>query len=244
MLDLKPLLHYFCLILSVSLFNGAVNAHAQSLRAIYDGRGGAGISQASEADVQLIKRDALPKARQLWRNNEACREGFEVVDVATGSFTKPKAAQRAVLYRFCVTGHNFAHNGIAIIEDGSIVAHVLYEGGEDSSIKAIADIDNNGLSEIVRGNGATNQGYTILVAILIEISPSGVKKLGIADVYEDDCGAKEPCTTNAYKISAKPGRAPVFYREAYRGRGKSWIKAGATARYSLRKDESSYQLVN
>jgi hypothetical protein len=180
----------------------------------------------------------------LWRASGGCNEGFEVIDVATGSFTKAKTEQRAVLYRFCVTGHNFANNGIAIIEGGSMVAHIVYEGGEDYSIGALPDINGNGLSEIILGDGSTNQGYTTMVAILIEASPAGVKKWGIADVYEDNCGTMERCEMTAYKISVKPGPAPIFYREAYKKRNERWTRAGKATRYALRKLEGSYRLLD
>lgn len=232
------------LVLILFLHLGARSVGAQNLIAVSDGRAEAGSSRPTNAEVQLLRRQALPKARQLWRGNDVCTESFEVIDAASGSFTKTNAAQRAVLYRFCVTGHDFANNGIAIIEGGKIVAHVLYEGGENNSLKAVADINSNGLSEIVLGDGSTHQGYTNVAAIVIEIAPSGVKKFGIADVYEDDCGAQERCKTLAYKLSAKPGAVPAFYRETYRKRGARWIRAASAVPYALRKDESSYQLVN
>ena len=219
-------------------------ALTQSLQTIYDGRTEVRASMPSNADVQLIKRYALPKARQAWRNSEVCNENFEVVDVTNGSFTKANSTQRAVLYRFCTTGHDFANNGIIVIEDRSVVAHVIYAGGEDYSIQALSDINGNGLSEIILSDGATHQGYSESVATIIEVSSTGVKNFGIADVYEDDCGAKDPCKTITHKILVKPGQTPIFYRETYRMKNKRWTKVGSAVRYSLRKDESSYKLLN
>jgi hypothetical protein len=239
---------YVCMALSLVLFvllpGEAESGAAQTLRTVYDGRAEARASTPSNTDVQLVRRYALPKARRLWRGNDACTEGFEVIGVATGSFTKANTEQRAVLYRFCVTGHNFANNGIAIIEGGSVVAHIVYEGGEDYSIGALPDINGNGLSEIILGDGSTNQGYTTMVAILIEASPAGVKKWGIADVYEDNCGTMDRCEMTAYKISVKPGPTPVFYREAYKKRNERWTRAGGVARYALRELGGSYKLLD
>jgi hypothetical protein len=143
-----------------------------------------------------------------------------------------------------VTGHNFANNGIAIIEGGSMVAHIVYDGGEDYSIGALPDINGNGLSEIILGDGSTNQGYTVSVAVLIEASPGAVKKWGIADVYEDNCGTMDECQMTAYKISVKPGPTPIFYREAYKKINDRWTKAGNATRYSLRKIGGSYRFLN
>lgn len=248
MLNPKTKPYYVCMALSLILFvlllGEEESGAAQTLRVVYDGRAEARASTPSNTDVQLVRRYALPKARRLWRASGGCTEGFEVIDVATGSFTKADTEQKAVLYRFCVTGHNFANNGIAIIEGGSMVAHIVYEGGEDYSIGALPDINGNGLSEIILGDGSTNQGYTTMVAILIEVSPGGVKKWGIADVYEDNCGTMERCEMTAYKISVKPGATPIFYREVYKKRNERWTRAGEATRYALRKLEGSYRLLD
>lgn len=247
--NLKTLSCYVCravsLVVFISLLGEAENGAAQNLRAVYDGRADTSRNTTpSSSDVQLVRRYALPKARRFWRGNDACTESFEVVGVASGSFTKPDTEQRAVLYRFCVTGHNFANNGIAIIEGGSMVAHIVYDGGEDYSIGALPDINGNGLSEIILGNGSTNQGYTTSVVILIEASTGVVKRWGIADVYQDNCGTLEQCEMTAYKISVKPGATPIFYREAYKKRNDRWMKAGNVTRYSLRKTVGRYRFLN
>jgi len=230
--------------LFISLVGAAGNGVAQNLREVYDGRAETKNSTASSSDVQVVRRFALPKARRFWRGNAGCDESFEVIGVASGSFTKTNTEQRAVLYRFCVTGHNFASNGIAIIEGGSMVAHIVYDGGEDYSIGALPDINGNGLSEIILGDGSTNQGYTTSVAILIEATPRVVKRWGIADVYEDNCGTMDECEMTAYKISVKPGPTPIFYREAYKKRNERWTKAGNATRYALRKIGGSYRFLN
>ena len=231
-------------LLLLALCGGAASPRAQVLRPVYDGRAEAQSSAPSEAEAQLVRRHALPAAQRLWQGDRSCQPEFQIVGAAGGSFTRPKAAQRAVLYRFCATGHNFANNGIAVLEGGGVVAHVAYSGGEDHGIRAAPDIDGNGLSEIVLSNGSTNQGYTVSVAVLIELSPSGVKKFGVADAYEDDCGVAERCRMTAYKISVRPGPSPVFYREAFSKRNERWAKTGGPARFSPREDAGSYRLLN
>jgi pimeloyl-ACP methyl ester carboxylesterase len=75
----------------------AKGAHAQSSRVIYDGRTETKPAAPSEAEVQLVRRDALPKARQFWRRNDACTEGFEVVGVAVRySLRKDESRYRLV----------------------------------------------------------------------------------------------------------------------------------------------------
>lgn len=246
MLNLKNLLLYLFLIPFLSLFIEGQSVRAQRLRLIYDGRTETVPPTASDSEVQFVRRYALPKARRFWHDHGGCVEEFDVIDATSGSFTKPGVAQRAVLYSFCTYGYNFAHNGIVIIEGRRIVAHVLYEGAADSSIKALADLNRNGIFEIMLGDYATHQGYNLAFASLIEISPSSVKKFGITALYEDNCGtveSREQCKMITYKILANRGRVPIFYRETYRQRNESWIKVGNSMRYALKRNNITYNLV-
>lgn len=229
--------------ISVAEISGVEKIEAQNLLPIYDGRVESASPVSPGADEGIIKRNAIPKARQIWKDHEGCQEDFSIIDAAKGSFTKPNAVQKAYLYRYCETGHNFANNGIVIMENGQIAAHVVYEGGTDNAIGALPDINGNGLSELIISNGSTNQGITVSVVIPIELSSNGVKKFGIADIYEDDCGAKENCKATAYRLLAKTGPSPIFYSETYRMRGKKWLKLGDAKQVSLRADETEYQLV-
>jgi hypothetical protein len=52
------------------------------LMTVYDVRAEARSSQPTNAGVQLVRRNALPRARRFWRGNDACTENFEVIDVA------------------------------------------------------------------------------------------------------------------------------------------------------------------
>jgi len=233
------------IVILTALFTTHLEAQTQQTQFIYDGRKEPLVLTASNSDVQEIRRIALPKARQVWRNEETCHEQLQVVTAANGAFTKPGIAQRAVLYRFCITGHDFANNGIAVFEGRKMVTHVVFKGGEDHYIGSLADINGNGVMEIVLGGGSMHQGYTNSVIRLIELSSLGVKKFGIADTYEDDCGAKETgCRMTAYRISAKTGEVPVFYRDVFRKRGAAWIKMGNPTKFSLRDDQGQYALLN
>jgi hypothetical protein len=229
--------------LLLCLWCAASVARAQGTVLVADGRADLPGASTTDAEELLVKRQSLPKARRHWGGSRACEEGFEVIGGASGSFTKRGAQQRAVLYRYCVTGHDFANNGIAFVEAGRVVADILYEGGEDSSIEALADIDGDGLAEMVLGDGSIHQGYTAVVAMPIQFTPTGVKKFGIADVYDDDCGVGERCTMTAYRVTAAPGPAPVFYRETFRMRRKRWVPVGKAVKYSLRENEGSYVIL-
>ncbi len=233
----------FAASLCLFLCQGATHARAQGSVLVADGRSDTpAAAGATDAEERLVKSRSLPKARQYWPA-EMCEESFSVLGAAAGSFTRAGARQRAVLYRYCVTGHDFANNGIAVFEGGRIVADVLYEGGEDHSIESLADIDADGISELVFDNASIHQGYTNAVVMLVQLTPAGVKQLGIADVYEDDCGARARCTMTAYRVTVAPGPAPVFYRETFRKRGRRWVRRGRPARFTLREAGDKFEVL-
>lgn len=235
---------YLILIAILLLQLLSLAGYAQGPLTVYDGRVDSIAKTPSNAEIQLIKRYALPKARSAWRSDQYCTEGFEAISVAQGSFTKANSKQKAVMYRFCVKGHDIANNGIVIIEGGKITAHIIYNGGEDNSIQTLPDINGDGLSEIILDGGATHQGYTESMAIPITLSAAGTKSYGMAIVFEDDCGANpDRCKTLAYKITVRPGTNPTFYRETYSKKNGRGTRTGAAVRYTLGKTTGIFRLL-
>jgi hypothetical protein len=230
-------------------------ALAQNPKPIYDGRLALTSTKLSPSEDALVKDKILPAAQKIWREDESdrgCASGLKTgaIDIARGSFTKPNSDQRAILYTYCSTGHNTALNGIAVTENDKVVSHIVYEGGWDSAIGALPDINGNGRSEILVATGGTNQGETWRSVSILELSDSiVVTKFGRTGVFLDNCGAIEKnCKVEAYRISVQPGGTPVFYREAFvnRGDGNSgggWKKSEALKRISLENDELEYEFV-
>lgn len=211
----------------------ACTGFAQSSVTLYDGRLENSPTQVSAGDMQLIKRNALPAARRAWGSD--CEEATEYIGSANGSFTASGRAQRIVLYRYCEMGHAFSNNGMVIIEGNRIVRNMIYNGGGESDVRALPDINGNGISEILLAGGSTNQGYTGMVISIIELTAAGAAEWGDADVYDDNCGAVERCKMNAYRITAKPGVRPVYYREQFQKKGGKWQKIGGAKVLKLRK---------
>jgi hypothetical protein len=58
--------------------------------------------------------------------------------------------------------------------NGRVVAHIVYEGGQDRAIGALPDIDGNGLAEILVATGETNQGVTWETISIIELAGSEI----------------------------------------------------------------------
>lgn len=222
----------------VILAAGAVAAYGQVPEIIYDAREESGASGgATEAEIAVVRRGALAAVRKAWGSE--CAEEIEFLGAATGSFTAANGpAERVILYRYCETGHGFANNGLVVLRGTRIMRNIVYNGGSDHSISAVKDLNANGISEIVLAGGSTHQGYTKSVISLIELTSAGVKTYGDADVYEDDCGAREKCRETAYVILGKRGATPAFFRDTFTKVSGKWRPAGARRTLKLRK---SYQ---
>jgi hypothetical protein len=216
----------------------------------------------SDAELATIKREILPVDRQHWGDQAANCDSdtapaisFSVVGIAEGSYTRPRTSQRAILYRFCITGHNFALNGIVVLENGDVAAHVVYEGGWDNCIAALPSFDGTGRSEILISTAGMNMGEFWYGLALIELSGNGVRKFGQAEGGIDYCAeAGAPEQAEDYTWFVRPGPVPVFYHETFtrgcatsssqsipHGTGK-WVKSEALQQADLEKDKEYIRL--
>lgn len=222
----------------------AVAALAQNPKPIFDGRLTLRPGKLTTSEEKLFTGKIVPVAGSEWRKRErefVCEADFKpaVIDIAPGSFTAPGSAQKAILYKYCTFGHGMALDGIAVLENDQLLAHILFEGGENHAIGALPDIDANGLAEMVIASGMTNQGITSAWISIIEIAPGGITRLGQVETYSDNCGLEENhCKTTANRISVVSGKTPVFYRESFVNR-----KSTGRAPISLEKDEVRYELL-
>jgi hypothetical protein len=238
------------LFLAPALVLAPASAWAQGAKPIFDGRLTLKPAKLSSSEETLMKDAVVPAARKAWHERErdaACETGFKpsALDIAPGSFTKPKADQKAILYTYCTFGDNMALNGIAVIENGRVVAHVVYEGGNDRAIGALPGIHDNGLSEILIATGGTNQGITWGTISLIELAESEITKFGRTGTLSDDSGINEKNPKiQANRISVKTGRTPAFFREIFVAYGSgTFRKSGLIAPISLDEDKVEYELL-
>lgn len=238
------LLPFIILILSTVLCD---HAAAQQARRIYDGRLSPKPGMIIPSEQALVREKAIPAARAWHKQSDSiCTGGDEaLIDAAVGSFTRPASFQRAVLYRFCTIGHNRAVNGIAVIENGQLAANIVYEGGWDNAIGAITDLNSGGRSALIVASGGTNQGITWKSMAIIELANDSVSRFGRLQTYSDNCGVSEACRAEACRLSVKPGRPPVFYREDFGKNGAEgkWGSPGPSRQISLEKDEVEYFVV-
>src|ERR1039458_9943388 len=245
------------LLLSLAILNVLIaptNSFAQNPKPIFDGRLTLKPAGLSPWETKLMKDKVAPDARKEWRKRKRdaiCDSGFQptALDIAPGAFTTPKAEQKAILYKYCTIGHGMALDGIAIVENGQLVAHVVFEGGENRAIGALPDINGNGLSEIVIVSGGTNQRITSAWISMIKLAGAEITRLGQAETSSDNCGVDENnCKITANRISVRSGKTPAFYREVFVDTGSgsglsSWRKLGALTPISLDKDQVEYEFL-
>jgi len=190
-------------------------------------------NQISASTESLIKRQVLPKARKHWAANDACEEDFALNGAATGAFSKPNSKQTLVFYQFCQTGNGFGNNGLVLIESGVIVGSYVSEGGWALNIKILPDINQNGTNEfLVYYSGGMHQGASGTGVDVMEFSGTNLRGIGWfqADSFNDED------ESFGYKVTAKSGKTPVFYREKHISTGDNkWKKSGKSAVFKLDK---------
>lgn len=221
-----------------------------------------------DAEHATIEREILPAARKHCQDSSifpkdfladtsSCAHdsihGFRVIGVAEGSFTKPHASQKAILYQYCVTAHNFALDGIAVLEKGDIAGHIVYAGSWESGIVALPAFDGGARSEILVATGGINCGELWGMISLLEVSANGVRKFGRAETYHDYCGALPETAergATTYRWYVRTGAAPLFYREAFKRKCRktpeaeatrgNWVKSEALKQTALESDGVEY----
>lgn len=221
--------------LLTTIFLSAIFVSGQQLVVINNPSDDDNPKQISAATENLIKRQVLPKVRKYWAANEACEEDFAVMGEAKGAFTKAKADQTLVFYQFCQTGNGFGNNGLVLIENGKIVRSYVSEGGWALNLRSLPDINKNGLNEfLVYYSGGMHQGAGGTGVDVMEFSANGVKGLGWFQAYSfNDENENE---NFSYKVSVKPGKTPIFYREKYVSTADEKLKrVGKSARFALGK---------
>jgi hypothetical protein len=184
------------------------------------------------AEENLIKRNVLPKVRKIW-SSEVCTEDFTIAGAAKGAFFKPNAEQTLIFYQYCQTGNGFGNNGLVLMENGRITASYFSEGGWAMDLKRLPDINQNGLDEfLVYYSGGMHQGQGGTGVDIMEFSAAGIRGLGWfqADSFGEETG------DFGYKVSVKPGKTPIFYREKYVSNDQNkWRKTGKIAAFKLGK---------
>jgi hypothetical protein len=222
-----PFISLALLLLSAPLF-------AQGPIVLYDPMAKLADANPSPAEEALVKERLVPKTRAFWKEDESCDgSNLNIVGAVEGSFTKAGAKQRAIVYELCQTGNGFANNGLAVIENGGVVAHFAEEGGWDLEVSKSPDLNKNGRDEIViETGGGMHQGYTGTSITVLEISPSAITVFGTFLAYTNECEnhAPDKYCDRSYKLTVTAGAKPAFLSQKFTNRGTDekprWVAAG------------------
>jgi hypothetical protein len=235
------------LLLTLVAAAAALDARADPVVLIADARADARAAPTPPApEAALLERVVRKEARAAWSNEAACSDAFAVLGRATGAFTTPGATQSAVLYRYCDMGRQIGMNGVAVLEAGRVAAHVVYQGGGETGITALPDLDGNGLAEIAIASVGSGQGTMQGGTVVVELGASGVRKLGFFITYRDNCGTEEPqLWERATVLYAAPGATPQFFAEGFKkpcdAAPARWQAVSARAPARADEDETSYR---
>jgi hypothetical protein len=184
------------------------------------------------AERSLIKRNILPKVRKILASDICNETDYQLVSAIKGSFTKAGAQQTFVYYQYCVTGNGLGSTGVAVLENGKVMAsYIAEEGDEASGARPLPDIDQDGVNEVVlEVSGGMHQGSGGTGAELIEFTAAGIKSLGW--FTEDEFSENGPSI--AYRVTAKPGKPPLFYHQKFTSKNeRKWNPVGRSLPFKL-----------
>jgi hypothetical protein len=213
---------------------------------LFDGRGGEiKNTKPSAAETALVEKEVRVKSKEDFlktrleglAENVDWEKEFSVDGVAEGAFTNANSKQKAILYRFSYT------NGVIVLEDGNIVAH--FSGGPGDyafyfAIKALPDVTQNGLSEIVLFRNVEDNDDVL--AYLFESEKDSVNFLGEARYFTSsyiagDDTDSEKAKQTAYRITVQQSVNPTFLQEIYERTGSKakWVLTEKAEKFSLDK---------
>lgn len=201
----------------------AVNAWPQ-LVVVHDPNKEAKDTKMTAAEQKIFERDALPAVRKMI-TSDVCEESLEEAGVARGAFTAPGKRQSLIFYEYCQTGNGFGWNGLVLIEGDAVVGNFLSEDGWGEMIEPVADINQNGILEFTLAySGGLHQGAGGTGVDLMEFA-NGLPS-GIGWYKAEEFGETGPATS--WKLTAKPGNIPIFYKQKFVTAGKRPPRAVGT----------------
>ncbi len=194
------------------------------------------------SEQSLFEKSVLPKVRTKLKS-EACEETIEVSGRAEGAFTKAGLKQTLIFYQFCQTGNGLGSVGVAVIENGKVVGnYVSVESGWSADAKALPDVNQNGVDEVaLYYSGGMHQGAGGTGVDIMEVSSGRLTGVGwfLAEEFT------ETSPVMGYRVTANPGKIPVFFREKYtQNAAGKWRKTGAVVPFKLKKVNSEFVSVN
>lgn len=168
-------------------------------------------AEMTAAERKIFERDALPAVRQMVKS-DVCEESLQDAGVVRGAFTAPGKRQSLIFYEYCQTGNGFGMNGLVLIEGDSVVGNFISDGGWGIDVATVPDINQNGILEFTLAySGGLHQGVGGTGVELMEFSDG--LPAGIGWYKAEEFGPGE--ISNSWKLTAKPGRPPIYYKQKF-----------------------------
>ena len=225
--------------LSAALLVLTVSATAQVV-VVHDPTKNAPASKMTAAEQAVFESNAISAVKKTI-SKDVCEPDVEVAGVARGAFSRPGSSQTLVFYQYCQTGNGFGEAGLVLIENGKVAGNFIADTGWTMTIERVADINRNGLDEFTLAySGGLHQGQGGAGVDLMEFAHGIPVGLGW---YQSESFADTQATT-VWKLTAKPGAAPVYYRQKFlSGEGEKYRAIGAAAPFRLGKAISKFEAV-
>jgi hypothetical protein len=220
-------MHWFRVLLACSVL-GLV-ADAASLTPIFDGRLSLTPNpRLTAAEQTAYEMQIIPAARKHFGNAGTCTDDPLRLDTATGAFTRARAAQKALIYRYCSTGASFGRVGLVVFEGGKPVRHDVFEEAAQYALGRMPDLNRDGVDELILATGGTQMGETWQSASIVQLGTGKPRQPVQFEAYRDNCGSLEPKpTATAWRVYAAPGATPRFYHQRFIGSCASGTKLEA-----------------
>lgn len=161
------------------------------------------------AEKKILQTQVLPRAKKKWLEIES--PSYKPLMVIEGSFTTKGSKQRLVYYQYADLD-SFGIYGIAVLQNGNLVASYGYKGKVVGNILTLPDINKDGRNEILLEDWSVHQGFRYGRASIIELDGKDVKNFGFFDIAKDDLNKN---ILEKFVLEAKPGSSPVFLTTKY-----------------------------
>jgi hypothetical protein len=217
-----------------------VLGHGQTTVVVNDPTKKAVETKWSKAEEEIFNDEVRPKVRRMV-SEDLCNESVEIAGVARGAFSKAGAKQTLIFYQYCQTGNGFGWVGLVLINGGRLEGNYIFDGGWSVDIATVSDINQNGLDEFTLAySGGMHQGQGGVGVDLMEYSMGKPVGIGWYKAEEFD----DTNVSYVWKLTAKPGKTPVFYRQKYASsQNNKWRRVGTNSAFKLRKAFSKFTSV-
>jgi hypothetical protein len=213
---------------------------AQSTVVVHDPTKESNSRKPTAAETAIFETSVIPKVSKVIAS-DVCEASPDIAGVADGSFSRPGSVQTLIFYQYCQTGNGFGWAGIALIENDKLVGSFITESGWTIDIGTVADLKKNGFDQFtLQWSGGLHQGRGGVGVDLVEFSKGVPKAIGWYQaeeiMYEE--------TTKAWKLTAKRGSRPGFYRQRFSSSDNNkWRAVGAARPYTLVKKTITFEAV-